>query len=727
YEEAMGKYEGALKIFPKDTPAKKKYDEAKSARDAELASKQKNAAYDKLMADGENNIKSKKWDDAKKNFQEASKLKPEEVTPKEKLYEIDQLIKAEKVRAQYDQVIADADAKFGNKDYAVCIDRYKEASKLLPNESYPKDQIAKAQSIMDMMMADEAKRKQIEQDYKNQVTLGDRNFKDKNYENALTNYREASRIKPDENYPDQKIKEIEKLISDLKAKKDQETSIANAEEERKRIEKEYNEHILAADKFYKDSKQKDTEMLESAKAEYGAALALKSNEKYPKAQVTSIESLLASLNNKKNNDLEAEAKRLEQERAKQADEMRRQKEEQEKLAEQQRQKRIEEEETRRKEREAALAAAKEKDESRRKFLTIDRSKEDEVDAYYREAREIEEAAKTQGMKERKESYESYTLQRDADAGIARKEKLDYLNGQKEGLIQMDKNGDTLIDKSTEKLEEKKKQDTKNTSGYNEKAGNRQKQSIEKADEKKEAQQGLTDLDRNRIKLIGKEKQMQEGYAEKQKTMESRGDAVRATNIAEVKSDLERQQEMAFDGEKVRQENIQEANYKKEAALNYNKDSQSAANVRLNTAEETYTRKKNEADEYGKGKETLVSDNILHVNKKKQDNEMSMIEKDIESSEKRYNTRQELMEKNSGREKKDDEYKQMPGTENLPEGVSETSYEYGKNKKIIERTVKRGNKIDTYKKVVSKSGIYYFKNNKSITDQMWIQETLQSRE
>jgi hypothetical protein len=74
------------------------------------------------------------------------------------------------------------------------------------------------------------------------------------------------------------------------------------------------------------------------------------------------------------------------------------------------------------------------------------------------------------------------------------------------------------------------------------------------------------------------------------------------------------------------------------------------------------------------------------------------------------------------EKTPEEYKAVPGTESLSEGVTEKSYEVG-NKNITERTVKIGNKVDVYHKCVSKYGIAYFKNGKSITKERWIQETL----
>ena len=59
---------------------------------------------------------------------------------------------------------------------------------------------------------------------------------------------------------------------------------------------------------------------------------------------------------------------------------------------------------------------------------------------------------------------------------------------------------------------------------------------------------------------------------------------------------------------------------------------------------------------------------------------------------------------------------------MREGVTENSYKLG-NKMVTERIVKIGNKVDKYKKVVSKTAIYYFCNGQSITEVNWRQATL----
>jgi len=73
-------------------------------------------------------------------------------------------------------------------------------------------------------------------------------------------------------------------------------------------------------------------------------------------------------------------------------------------------------------------------------------------------------------------------------------------------------------------------------------------------------------------------------------------------------------------------------------------------------------------------------------------------------------------------RKEEEYKAVPGTENLKQGVTENSYKLG-NKMVTERLVKVGNKVDKYKKVVSKTAIYFFRNGQSITEETWKQATL----
>jgi hypothetical protein len=57
----------------------------------------------------------------------------------------------------------------------------------------------------------------------------------------------------------------------------------------------------------------------------------------------------------------------------------------------------------------------------------------------------------------------------------------------------------------------------------------------------------------------------------------------------------------------------------------------------------------------------------------------------------------------------------------PEGVSEQSYDIP-NGLVIERTVRTGNKVRKFRKVITKSGVYYFEGERSITQETWQRET-----
>ncbi|MGB0511498.1 MAG: hypothetical protein ACPGGB_11305, partial [Flavobacteriales bacterium] len=71
----------------------------------------------------------------------------------------------------------------------------------------------------------------------------------------------------------------------------------------------------------------------------------------------------------------------------------------------------------------------------------------------------------------------------------------------------------------------------------------------------------------------------------------------------------------------------------------------------------------------------------------------------------------------------EDYKEVKAKEGIRKGVEERSYEEG-NALIVERTVRVGNEVNVYRKTVAKHGVYYFKNNQSITKDIWILETFE---
>jgi tetratricopeptide (TPR) repeat protein len=192
------------------------------------------------------------------------------------------LAKEKADRQQYENEIAAGDKSFGAKEYKVARLHYTSALTALPNEQYPKDQIAK----IDELLLQEEMNKSVAQQkatqdslikVKNQLfdaALASAKDHEQNhrYNQAIDRYNEAISLKPDQRPVINKyIKDIEDRLQ-LMAKQDL----------------EYKRIIKIADDFYTDSK------LEEALSQYKNASTIKPEDEYPKNQISLIESQLSA-------------------------------------------------------------------------------------------------------------------------------------------------------------------------------------------------------------------------------------------------------------------------------------------------------------------------------------------------------------------------------------------------------------------------------------------------
>ncbi len=259
---AKEKYNAAQSIKPDESYPKEKLAEISTIV---LKREEIQAAYDKAIQNGDDALASADLDKAKQFFTEAQNIKAEESYPKEKLSEIDGIIKQrEAAETEYKETIATADEGLKNMDLEAALSSYQKAAGLKPDETYPKDQITKVQG----MMAEAAKE---EQDYLAAIERGDQNLQENNWDAALVAFKEAKGIRPNDTYPTDKISEIEGLMA------------AAAEKDAK-----YNEAIAAGDKAFQ------AENYAEAKSSYEAALKIK-DDQYPKDQIVAVDEKLAAI------------------------------------------------------------------------------------------------------------------------------------------------------------------------------------------------------------------------------------------------------------------------------------------------------------------------------------------------------------------------------------------------------------------------------------------------
>lgn len=705
YADAMDKYQGALNLFPKDEVAKEKYNDAKARLDAENANKEFEAKYKQLMADADKLYGDKRYEDAKKKYQEASAMKKDERLPKEGIYNCDQAMKDMVKRKEYEAILADADAKFGNKDYAVSIDKYKEALTKYPNEPYPKDQIVKAELALKAMLDDEAAKLAKRKEYESKVKLAADYESADNLDKAISTYREAGYILPEETLPPKKISELEKLLNDRKRKNDE---LAKNNADAERIEKEYNEFIKAADNLFiaKD--------YTASRAKYVSATGVKPDASYPKSRIETIDMLL-----KEDTDRLAKLRQKAVEdslnalKSAELDEVNKRKLELQRKAEE------EAEARRRYQEEERLAALNKVNGSKDRGWNsqADAEAEDEVEQYYRDAKAKEDAARNHEIAQRIKENQSFHNRKGSSQSETINERQQNIDAQKAGMTDLADKGYAVYSTNLGESERQRELYEKQQSDAVVSAGNRINRTQADIENKQKEHNAITQNDRQRTLRIAENERNKNKAKQSDDDAKRHGDVLRRDNLNSIDRKKADQNELAYRGEMERQEMQAAVDQEIKNHKHANDDKSKAAHERLKNVSRQQEIKRGEVNNGGEKSQKAANDNNKVIEQQKAALALEKNQREIAESQRHFETRKTLNNVKSGPKESVEE--------TLAEGVTENSYKFG-NKMITERTVTVGNKVDTYKKVVSKTAIYYFKNGASITETTWKKETLSNQ-
>jgi tetratricopeptide (TPR) repeat protein len=112
----------------------------------------------------------------------------------------------------YDQYIKQADDLFDINQYIVSRGWYYKAWDVKPDENYPKQRIDEINRLLNSLMSN-----QIDRDYQKFVDLADSTFRTNQYAVSRGWYNRALGVKASEKYPKDQIKEIENKIAERMA------------------------------------------------------------------------------------------------------------------------------------------------------------------------------------------------------------------------------------------------------------------------------------------------------------------------------------------------------------------------------------------------------------------------------------------------------------------------------------------------------------------------------
>ena len=272
FDKAIEQYEVALSLRPNEEYPQTQIDKANQIKEERAASLAKQEQFNEIMSRAETEMSEQQWAEAVDSYKEALTVIPDDREAQRKLEEAEQALQNAEVlaekQAQYEDLIAKADLSFGSKDYPTAEGFYRQAQQVLPDETYPQEQIDKCLEFINQAEQAEA----LQAEFDALVQKGDDAAAQTKYALAIESYQGALNLLPDNQEVKSKLEDAQSLLAEKEAADKKQADYAAL--------------ILEADDLFKDASYTE------AKVKYQAAKDIIPEETYPLDQITKIDKLL---------------------------------------------------------------------------------------------------------------------------------------------------------------------------------------------------------------------------------------------------------------------------------------------------------------------------------------------------------------------------------------------------------------------------------------------------
>lgn len=727
YDRAIGLYSEAMGLKPDERYPKNRIEEAET-RQSDLASQaadiiERTIQYEALIDEANQLFRKDDYEAALVKYEAAGQLLPAErfwqqraEASRERLAEMESDAAERAAREQavadraaasaalkekrreYDAINDDADVLFRNDDYEAAIAKYEQALEVLPEERYPQQRITEARKrINEAAGVDEASdatddealvADALESQGKERESRNDREDRaEKNDAReaeraAAAAQREADRAASEEKREadraaseaqraaDRAASEAEREAGRAEAEADQMARLAAENEARaaaQSAEEEYNALILEADNAFDASNWSDS------RRKYNSALNVKPNDRYAQSRLSRIDrsESNASAAAENSGDAAANAAAMEEQRLLEEQAL-------ESIIESER---LAEKEERQRRMDEAAAIEEEREEQRRRQIELDRKRAEQVMSRLN-ANEEDEV----------EKYFSEALKSEA---LARNAQVE---AQKESQAQLMSASAAL---SAERIE-------------------RERQTTLDLERK---------MQRNKASAIQsqEERQADEATLQSKYLAESNATQRRANRLIENGADAvanEKESQARLQSSRARDyaKSVPELEAKKRTWRTLFRGLNRAAAETRSISSEQIAAASTRYREIGNGSSQRAKERWYDVRRKAKKASQSLSKRERESQKRAYDRRVDEKERLDNMKPRSPEDYTLPLEHaDVLQGVSEESYDIP-NGLVIERTVRDGNKVIRYRKVVTKTGTYYFKADRSITSVTWKRET-----
>ncbi|MDQ3100593.1 MAG: hypothetical protein M3R08_04345, partial [Bacteroidota bacterium] len=444
FSSALNDYKDALQLKPAEEHPKARIAaieleldaaaQAKAEEERLLREQQdKDSRYNDLIAEADKAYDSDQLENARTEYSSASEVKPDEAYPKERIAAIDAAIakrsqddEAARLAAEQDAAARARQAELDSiaaADQAVELARQAELDRLAAAKEAEErarqeeaDRLAAAQSDEERARLEEEERLRREAGadadaaYNAHISAADRAFSGNEFEVARQKYNDALGVKPDEQYPKDRLAAIDAEIARLAAEDEQRKLNDQTAEEQARLAAEAEQARLEAERLAREQEE-EAARLKAEEEERQRRDGEKGTQERYAAAVAQADQALAELKYQEARDLFAQASDIKPEEAYPLTKI----EQIDKILADQERKLLEDQL-------AAEKAHKDREADRPRTTTsIDIRKEQEAEQFMREARQREEAEKYERIKKFRSDLEDGEL---ADANEASDRRMD---------------------------------------------------------------------------------------------------------------------------------------------------------------------------------------------------------------------------------------------------------------------------------------------------------------
>ncbi|MEM7162768.1 MAG: hypothetical protein AAF487_10065 [Bacteroidota bacterium] len=247
YDEAIAKYQEAVALKGDNETAKSKLEEARSLKADQEAVAEANKKFNEFLDKGDDAMKAKNYEDAINYYQSALSVKEGEKYPKDQIAQaeklMEELAKQQAEQKAFDDLISQGESNLEKNEFDDAIENFEKALEINPLDREVKSKIQDAKAKKEDYLANKEK----EEQYAAVILEADGLFEQEKYQDAIAKYKEAQKIKANEEYPDERIKEAESKIEEVAQKEKEAEELAQKEEE-------YNQFMTEGNRNFSDKK-----------------------------------------------------------------------------------------------------------------------------------------------------------------------------------------------------------------------------------------------------------------------------------------------------------------------------------------------------------------------------------------------------------------------------------------------------------------------------------------